>query len=344
MDDRRAVLHLAEEATFGRLALFLPGRDSDEQHTVRLQSHTTGSVIPDQPTIVVEQGHLLLAGVFADVLALGPTSDPGSPNATPTTVHVPAKSVVHQMRGVVALGSSTAGSPQRKQPTDCSTGSPRRTAPASGRAGGRRGRGSCWPSRRRRTGSCWSNPARAADGTDATISTGVLVGADVTRLSFAELDRHEGLDVFSPDPVALERKARSRPERAAARQSNARHLSRVAQLVEGRSATGSVRSTANWSASTAHAATGRGLERFGRLIARWLGYGQRPMPALVLLVVLVAGMTLGLTVTGPEAMVCEEVFRDADSAKAVAGCATTCAARSIASSRCRHITRGRPPP
>lgn len=320
--DDRAVLHLVEDAASGRLRLAVPRSDA-EGRMARLESSaaaTASSQVPDQPTIVVEQGELLLAGVFADVLA-DDESTGHAAGVEPITIHVPAETVIHQMRGVVALGEFhgrvTGAEPGRgllHRFTAAGSSRGRWLASASGPLGWLTGE----PSVEDRL--VLVDPAAGPDEENAhrDISKGVLVGADVTRLSFAELDRLEGLDVFSPDPVALERKARSRPDRAAARQSNAQHLSRVAHLLAGRSVTGSVRSMANWAASTAHAATGRGLERIGRRVARWLGYGQRPMPALVLLVTLVALTTGVLSLTGWEGAVCEGWFGDERGAKAVA--------------------------
>lgn len=307
------VLHMSEEATSGTLALAVPNIDGTQTPVVlRAAPSESGAAPPQQSTIVVERGRLSLHGPFRDVLVK-------QQGARTTTLDIPQDTVVHQMRGETALGmfrgrvTGAAADHGRLYRFVSPDGPPWSRAEKLARRFG--GPLLAAPSRDDRL-VLRDPPVRSKD---EPAVNGVLVMADVTRLSFAELDRLKALDVFSPDPVALEKQARARSRDDAAKQANAQHLSHIAELVEGRSVTGSVRSMANWAASTAHAAAGRGWERAGRWIARLLGFGQRPLPPAALLVALVTLLTLVLSATSLEADVCRAWFDDEVGARAVGG-------------------------
>ncbi|MGH8791134.1 MAG: hypothetical protein ACRDXX_00605 [Stackebrandtia sp.] len=113
------------------------------------------------------------------------------------------------------------------------------------------------------------------------LADGELIGADVTRLDYIGIRALSHLHVFDPDGKTLIRhfrkdKPRSKAERA-------QRLKLLAETVSDKAASGASRSATMWAAARAHHASIKRtrLEWWLRWLHFFVGYGYRPLPALI---------------------------------------------------------------
>lgn len=176
------------------------------------------------------------------------------------TLHVPATSVVHELRGEVRLGE-IAG---------------RVEVPSSA---GRRDK---------------TQPPVVHDIAPQEATTGYVVGVNPTSVEYAALENANRLHVFEPDPRALMRWADERGRKPYQARTAAATAMRISEQVRSSAASGGARSAAAWAAArTHHAAVDRShLERLLRWFHRLFGYSHRPFPPLMTYLAMVGTWTV----------------------------------------------------
>lgn len=122
--------------------------------------------------------------------------------------------------------------------------------------------------------------AVTASGTHSDLEGGQLIGVDVTRVSYADVQKLSHLHVFDPDGRTLMSHAREANPQAG-KHERAQRLKLLADAVSTRAASGNTRSAVMWASARAHHAVVNVLEKAIRCCHWALGYGYRPAPAFL---------------------------------------------------------------
>jgi hypothetical protein len=142
----------------------------------------------------------------------------------------------------------------------------------------------------------------AATGSAAypDLEGGQLIGVDVTRVSYADIQALSHLHVFDPHGRTLTSHAKDR-DPPTGKHERAQRLKLLADAVSTRAASGNTRSAVMWASARAHHAVVTNLLESAARWAHWaLGYGHRPLPALLTYLAWLVGMSTVLTLVDAE--------------------------------------------
>jgi hypothetical protein len=154
-----------------------------------------------------------------------------------------------------------------------------------------------------------------ASATYPDLEGGQLIGVDVTRVSYADIQKLSHLHVFDPDGRTLMSHARE-ANPPAGKHERAQRLKLLADAVSTRAASGNTRSAVMWASARAHHAVVNVLEKAIRCCHWALGYGYRPAPAFLTYLTWLVGTGAVLMLVDGDPR-CESP--DADTARFVEG-------------------------